>query len=185
MKFGTIVFYKNIKGFTSWLQRVVTGYPYSHSSIYVGQDAFDYMMEFEANPLKVERTRLRIKKPEQMEIYEFTCDEAILKEICGGLIEEFEGEKYGYVQWLTTFIRICLERLGFKKAKNYNILWGWGKSCSEVVYHLLERAFLRDVAQPETAPAFEEIGKYNPDLFHNGDIKDIIDLFPTLFRRLQ
>jgi len=175
MKIGSLVFYKNIKGFTSWMQRVVLGTDISHVSIYIGRDQMGNMMEFEANPYWVDRTTLRLKSPEQMEIWEINRPEGELMLTTDMLIDTFEEDKYSYIQWLTTFIRQCFEWLGFD-AKGWKILLGLGSTCSEVVwYHLFGvEALLND-----------ELEKYNPNTFHNRDIKDIIKKFPELFTRIQ
>ena len=179
MKIGSLVFYKNIKGFTSWVQRVVLGTDISHVSIYIGRDQMGNMMEFEANPYWVDRTTLRLKSPEQMEIYEINLPEKDIKDTLNFLIEELEETKYSYVQWLTTFIRQCFEWLGFD-AKGWKILWGWGSTCSEVVYHHLYNLPFDDLGN-----MLAELLKYNPNTFHNRDIKDIIKKFPELFTRIQ
>ena len=175
LKIGSLVFYKNIKGFTSWVQRVVLGTDISHVSIYIGKDEMGNMMEFEANPYWVDRTTLRIKSPEQMEIYEINLPEKDIKDELNFLLY-LEETKYSYIQWLTTFIRQCFEWLGFN-ARNWKWLsfGGWGATCSEVVwFYLLDDDYL-----------FNELEKYNPNTFHNRDIKDIIYKFPELFTRIQ
>ena len=175
MKIGSLVFYKNIKGFTSWVQRVVLGTDISHVSIYIGKDEMGNMMEFEANPYWVDRTTLRLKSPEQMEIWEINCPEEELKMVLNYIIHLLEETKYSYIQWLTVFIRQCFEWLGFD-AKGWKILWGWGRSCSEVAW--VELVSLDSEAKTE-------LEKYNPNTFHNRDIKDIIKKFPELFTRIQ
>jgi len=177
MKIGSLVFYKNIKGFTSWIQRVVLGTDISHVSIYIGKDEMGNMMEFEANPYWVDRTTLRLKSPEQMEIYEINLPEKDIKDELNFIINYLEETKYSYIQWLTTFIRQCFEWLGFD-AKNWEWLsfGGWGNTCSEVVWF-----YLHGLNQG----LFNELEKYNPNTFHNRDIKDIIKKFPELFTRIQ
>ena len=175
MKIGSLIFYKNIKGFTSWVQRVILGIDISHFSIYAGKDEMDNMLEFEANPYWVDRTTLRIKSPEHMEIYEINLPEKDIKSVLNFLIQEFEETKYSYIQWLTIFIRQCFEWLGFD-AKGWKILWGWGVTCSEVAWY-----YLFDLPSPLVV----ELGGYNPNTFHNRDIKDIIKKFPELFTRIQ
>ena len=175
MKIGSLVFYKNIKGFTSWVQRVVLGTDISHVSIYIGKDEMGNMMEFEANPYWVDRTTLRLKSPEQMELWEINLPEEDIKNSLNSVIWILEETKYSYIQWLTTFIRQCFEWLGFD-AKGWKILWGWGTTCSEVVW-----CYLFGI----TPLLNEELMKYNPNTFHNRDIKDIIYKFPELFTRIQ
>ena len=177
MKIGSLVFYKNIKGFTSWIQRVVLGTDISHVSIYIGKDEMGNMMEFEANPYWVDRTTLKIKLPEQMEIWEINLPEEDLKADVNDVINTFEEDRYSYIQWLTVFIRQCFEWLGFD-AKSWKILWGWGATCSEVVYNHL-------VCTSVPIGVIEELFLYNPNTFHNRDIKDIIHKFPELFTRIQ
>ena len=174
MKIGSLVFYKNIPGFTSWLQRKVLGTDISHVSIYIGKDEMGMMMEFEANPYFCDRTTLKLKPKENMEIWEINLPEDFLKDSIRFTIYELEETKYSYIQWLTTFIRRCFEWIGFD-AKKWNILWGWGMTCSEVVWYYL-------VGMDEQLT--EELLKYNPNTFHNGDIKNIMDKFPELFTRV-
>jgi len=175
LKIGSLVFYKNIKGFTSWVQRVVLGTDISHVSIYIGKDEMGNMMEFEANPYWVDRTTLRLKSPEQMELWEINLPEEDIKNSLNSVIWILEETKYSYIQWLTTFIRQCFEWLGFD-AKGWKILWGWGTTCSEVVW-----CYLFGI----TPLLNKELMKYNLNTFHNRDIKDIIHKFPELFTRIQ
>ena len=179
MKICSLIFYKNIPGLTSWGQRKILGIDISHFSIYIGKDEMGNMMEFEANPYMVDRTTLRIKSPEQMEIYEINLPEEQLKEALNYIIHKFEETKYAYIQWLSIFLRVCFEWLGFENARSWKwlSLGGWGNVCSEIGYYLFERFGMNFL--------LKELKPYNPDLFHNGDIKDIIYKFPELFTRTQ
>ena len=98
MKIGSLIFYKNIKGFTSWVQRIVLGIDISHVSIYIGKDEMGNKMEFEANPYWVDRTTLRIKSPEQMEIWEINLPEKDIKDELNFIINYLEETKYSYIQ---------------------------------------------------------------------------------------
>jgi len=170
MKLGSIIFYKNIPSFFSWLQRFILGNPYSHNSIYIGVNELGRMEEFEAN-LEVGTTTFT-NSAEHREVYPLDIPEDTIKKVLNELINEFEERSYGYVSWLTIFIRRCFEWLGFN-AKKWKILWGWGVHCSELVYYY----FLYLAWEMKWKDLENFLYLYNPNTFHPGDVKDIINKF--------
>ena len=175
---GAIILYKNIPGFTSWLQRIVLGIPYSHSSIYIGKNELGRAEEFEAN-LEVGTTTF-VDSVEYREVYNIRgVPHPVMEKVLNELINEFEENTYGFISWVAIFIRRCFELCGFN-AKGWNILWGWGVQCTELVYHFLVR--LAKIM--EWHDLEEYLYMYNPDLFHSGDLKLILDTFNNYFKKL-
>ena len=113
MKIGlTWIFYKNIKLFFSWLQRVVTNTIYSHVSTYTGKTALGLEQEFDAD-LEVRFHTFR--KTKNMDFVTWRhVPEAVGIQVVKQVAREFEGNVYGVGSWITTFIRFTLQRLGFK-----------------------------------------------------------------------
>jgi len=170
MKLGTIIFYKNISGFTSWLQRRVLGIPYSHNSIYIGINELGRMEEFEAN-LEVGTTTFT-DSVEHREVYPLNIPEDTIKKVLNQLINEYEENSYGYISWVAIFLRRCFELCGFN-AKGWNILWGWGVTCSELVYYY----FLYLAWEMKWEDLQNFLYLYNPNTFHPGDVKVVINRF--------
>ena len=170
MKLGSIIFYKNIPSFTSWLQRFILGIPYSHNSIYIGKNELGRMQEFEAN-LEVGTTTFT-DSTEHREVYPLDIPEDTIKKVLNQLINEYEENSYGYISWIAIFLRRCFELCGFN-AKGWNILWGWGVHCAELVYYYL--LYLAWEMQWDNLQNFLYL--YNPNTFHPGDVKDVINKF--------
>ena len=122
---GAIILYKNIPGFTSWLQRIVLGIPYSHSSIYIGENELGRAEEFEAN-LEVGTTTF-VDSVEYREVYNIIgVPEDVMKRVLNGLMDEFEENTYGFISWVAIFIRRCFELCGFN-AKGWNKEWSFDR----------------------------------------------------------
>ena len=170
MKLGSIIFYKNISGIGSWLQRFILGIPYSHNSIYIGVNELGRMQEFEAN-LRVNTTTFT-DSVEHREVYPLNLSEDTIKKVLNQLINEYEENSYGYISWIAIFLRRCFELLGFN-AKGWKILWGWGVHCSELVYYYL--LYLAWEMKWKDIENFLDL--YNPNTFHPGDVKDVINKF--------
>lgn len=177
---GDIIFYKNIKVVTSALQRKVLGIPYSHNALYTGVNQLGRMEEFEAN-LQVGTTTFT-DSIEYREVYHVLgISDEIMKDSLNYLVDEYEEKVYGFISWPAIALRRIFELIGFKEARKWNILWGWGVMCSELVYYFLVMLALR----MGWTDLLDELRKYNPNLFHPGDTKAIIDLFPKYFARKQ
>lgn len=97
------------------------------------------------------------------------------------VIEMFEGETYGFIQWLTITIRYFCEWLGFKNAGKWNILWGWGIVCSELVFYYLHNIAI-DMSDNYLWNQFRlELQDRNPHLFTPKDIEMLARHYPELF----
>ena len=175
MKIGlTYIFYKNIKLFTSWLQRVVTNTLYSHVSTYTGFTALGLEQEFDAD-LEVRFHTFR--KSANMD---FISWKDVPAEVGINVVTEvaklFEGDVYGLGSWLTTFIRFALQRLGFKNMHKRRIWigWKWGKSCSELKWY--EMAWI--AYEMRYGDIYTKLCEYNPETFCPQDIDDLATWFP-------
>ena len=178
MKLGSLIFYKNIPTFGSWLQRKILGTPYSHLSIYIGTNELGRMEEFEANA-QVDTTTLTLNK-NYREVYEIDAPYETMKECLNAVINRFEEDTYGPQQWLSILIRRIGELLGFERAREWNILWDWGKTCTELIWY-----FLSDLSgRLNRADIRTELSRYNPDTFHPGDVKYFVDKY-GLFNKLE
>jgi len=174
-KYGSINFYKNIGQFSSWLQRVVNKTIYSHNGLIAGQiSETGRSLEFEAN-LQVGFTTWRSSV--NTETYEWIgVADGIIHYAMHKVIEEYEEKSYGYISWLAIFLRRMFEKLGFKKARGWSILWGWGIHCSELIYY-----YLLEIC---TLMHWEEeinwLREFNSNLFTPQDTRDFIDEFNRL-----
>lgn len=172
---GTIIFYKDLTALTSRIQQIVLGIPYSHNSIFIGNNQLGRLQEFEAN-LELGTTTF-YPDPLHRELYSINAPQEIIIEVLNQLIDDFEERVYGFIQWPAIGLRRLFEILGFKNAKSWNILWGWGVVCSELIYYYLYKLALR----MDWDDLLAELKIYNPNLFHPGDTKIILKKFPKYF----
>ena len=174
MKLGTIILYRDIKFWFSWIQRKITGMPYSHSSIYIGVNELGRREEFEAN-WQVGTTTLNYR-PVKMEAYEL-IGVSETKQILNELINGFENKSYGWLQVLTFIRRWFFDLIGIDTRK-WKVWLKGGVLCSELVwYYLIRVAF-----EMRWDDLLSYLEHWNPDCFHSGDIKTVIDKFPQYFR---
>src|SRR3990167_2505029 len=147
MKLGSVIFYKNIPSFLSWGQRFVLKTKYSHLSICRGKDSLGLTLELEAN-IQVDTTTYHPDN-EHRDVYEFIdTPEQVIKTVLIQIIHDYEEKTYGFISWLTIFIRRIFELLGFD-AKGWNILWGWGIHCSELGFYYLMKIAVIMLNTPE------------------------------------
>ena len=187
MKLGNLIFYKNIPEFGSWLQRWVSNTIYSHVSIIAGYNRnIGKLMEFDASYF-VRFRSFEHRRPEHMDILAVNATREIKVQALINVIDAYEGMSYGYIQWLTTALRFLFEWMGFKGVKSWNILWGWGVFCSELVYYyLMEIAIQMEVSDepPNKRMQWHLIKRhlltFNPDIFVPQDIIDMVDIFSVL-----
>jgi hypothetical protein len=207
---GDTLYYKNMPGALSWIQRVVMDMEYSHCSLAVGRlrvipHLYPLLpLEFEAD-IKV---RLHSFKrddeidPAHREVYrlrnvpDWIINEAILE-----LIEEFDGEVYAFLQWLSIFIRRCGEWGGFDKAQSWKIFWRWTLTvvCSELLYYFVEKIankminFLNDSVHLSKSDkellatwraVLIKLGTFNPDTFTPKDLGLIQNSFNLAWMRI-
>ena len=186
---GDTVFYRNIPVFTSKVQQWVLGSDLSHSSYIAG--LFDEsVMELEAD-IKV-RIHTFLKKtndeinPKHRQIFRYNpelINQDIVLEVLREIRFEFEDRFYGFIQWPTIAIRTMFERLGFKSARGWNILWGWGISCSELLYEGEKRIWQRNFQMnrnPRLQEALFDLYHYNKDTFTPEDLRKIYYKFPMI-----
>ncbi len=194
MRLGSIILYKNINAVTAWVQRFVLSTLYSHSAVYSGQSEAGYMEEWEAN-LQVGTTRFKPLPENQMEIYTLqNVPIDIVKQALDEVSDELDERGYGYIQWLTIFIRriyewLLPERFHYR-VKARRILWGWGIICTEAVWRFLHRVFSlvvirsRDIATVDRGLSIKyALEKYNKDTFHNVDLAEIMNYHTFFFKK--
>ena len=185
MKIGNIILYKNIKAFLSCVQRTILGTIYSHLSIYIGKDELNLPMEFEAN-VQVDRTTFHYN-PEHQDIFEIIgVPEDVMKEVMTELIQELEEKTYSFIAWIAIALRRLFEALGFKKAKGWNILWGWGIHCTEIGWHQFDKLDKKEWDKPQGWKLFiYKVRLINPNLFHPGDCQELTTQFrDIIFRKV-
>jgi len=180
---GAFIFWKNIKTFQSSLQRFWTNTIYSHTSIYAGY-GINRDFEFEASTLVLLSTYNRRNLPKNDIIAFKDVPEKIRIKALEKIIKEYEGELYGFISWLTIFLRYLFQKIGFKNVHKWNILWGWGVICSELIwYYMIEviSEMMLTADNNKWTHLFMKINEYNPDTFAPQDLKDIIDSYPLCF----
>lgn len=193
LQIGDTVFYTNIKVFTSKLQHWVLGTELSHSS-YIAGTMDDSVIELEAD-IKVRiHTFLRHWFDEvdmkHRQVFRYNpefIDQQIVEEVIRELRYEYEDKPYGFIQWPAIAIRTLFERLGFKEARKWNILWGWGVSCSELLYYgekeIIGRNFAKKPKSVLQAMLYE-LYLYNPETFTPKDLREIYQKFPMIKREI-
>jgi len=188
MKLGSTILYQRIPSFLSWVQRFVLKTPYSHSSIIAGF-MLNNDIELEAD-IKV-RLHSYGHSDKYRDVYELVDDVtyAVAHDVLVSIRQEFEGETYGFISWPAILIRrifeIVLPKKYSVKVKGWDILWGWGVICSELVWYfykavadaMIERGFERWTI------FLEELLTYNPNLFHPKDISYLLNKYNNLFKR--
>lgn len=189
MKYGQYIFYKNIPNFLSWIQRVVTGTIYSHVSIAIGWiQKIQRELEFDAD-LKI-RFHSFPKRSEYMDVLQLVgVPHRIREKVINEIVEGYENLSYGYIQWLTIGLRFLFEKMGYD-AKGWNILWGWGVTCSELTYYdtlrtaeeMMSDRASTDLQQLQWGMLVFILKKYNPNLFVPEDYVDIQRQCPDLMR---
>jgi hypothetical protein len=97
--------------------------------------AIGKLMEFDAD-LKVRFRSFHSLSP-NMDVLIVNAPDHIKQQALSYVVEQYEDRSYGYIQWLTIFLRFTFQKLGFRNAKSWNILWGWGITCSELIYSYL------------------------------------------------
>jgi hypothetical protein len=184
--FGAFVFYKNIQLFSSWAQRYWTYSEYSHMSSIVGTTSLKTDLEFDADLLVRLHT---FKRNKNMDIIKWSDEvpneliERVLKEV----IKEYEGRIYGFISWLTIFIRFGLQRLGCKSMHKRKIFVGigWGVTCSELMHPIFQR-ILTGMATISPLVKWKnflnKINEYNPDTFVPQDAWDLKLQFSGCFQ---
>lgn len=203
---GTIILYKNITTITGKLQRLwwrITRQPYkqySHLSIHAGVSTLGRELEAEANT-QVDQTTFKYN-PNNMDLFMPNASQDNIKLALNNAIDEHEETLYGFISWLTIVIRGIFEMLGFKKAKSWNILWGWGVMCSEFGWYdmyLLASYEMRDALNKMGATRdmaevgilvnhknawmdfFRELHTYNPNTFTPIDARVLFANHPEIW----
>lgn len=147
LRTGDTLFYKNMNAVTSKLQHWVLNTILSHSSVICG------LLGVKAEPIELEADiKVRIHtfntNDKNIEVWRWHND-MIPQEIIDRVIDDYrkryEDHWYGFIQWLTIAIRRVFELTMPKKKdqiRKWNILWGWGTTCSELTY-LIETSILQ------------------------------------------
>ena len=190
MKTGDLIFYKNIPEFGSWLQRIVTNTIYSHVSILAGYNKnIAKLMEFDASHFVRFRSFFTQSKSMDVMILSGVSIEVKIKAL-RTVVDAYEGRSYGYIQWLTIALRFLFQWMGFRDTRGWNILWGWGITCSELVYaylielcRLMEEEGGRQWRNESPWARIQSVLKtYNSDLFVPEDINDLSKMYPNQLR---
>ena len=184
---GYLIFYKNIPKFEAWLQRWVTNTIYSHVSISLGNklSEIDAYGEFEAD-LKV-RLHSFHRRSGNMDVLKIIgVPYSVLWYSLKYVIDKYEGKTYGFISWLTIAIRYAFEKLGFKEVYKWNILWGWGVICSELVYYyFILIAEEMNITQGTNFTLWRqlryELSRHQADTFTPKDIELLARAYPELF----
>lgn len=190
---GDTVLYTNLNAFTSKLQHWVLGTNLSHSSFVAGLFD-DSVLELEAD-LKVRLHTFLKSWTDQIDyshrqIFRYNpelIDQQVVEEVIRELRFRFEDETYGFIQWPAIAIRTLFERLGFKNAKKWDILWGWGVVCSELLYYGEKEIAQRNYNKNHFSVLQEylyELHQYNPDTFTPEDLRKIYYKFPSIKKEL-
>lgn len=194
LQIGDTVFYRNINdNILSKTQHWVLGTDLSHSSFIAGLFD-DSVIELDAD-LKVRiHTFLRHWFDEidttHRQIFRYNpefIDQQIVEEVIRELRYEYEDKLYGFVQWPAIAIRTLFERLGFKDAKKWDILWGWGVVCSELLYYGEKEIAMRSFAKNKKNILQEylyELYQFNPDTFTPKDLREIYYKFPMIKKEM-
>ena len=198
---GTIILYHSITTWTSriqqWWWRVIgeTRQDLSHASIYAGINRhLDRMMEFEAN-IQVDHTTFRYN-PDNMLVWYPYCHSDSIKRALNKTINESEETAYGFIGWLAIFIRGILEMIlpisMKRRVKGWNILWGWGIFCSELVWRFWNN-LCQDIAENsyniqekmKWSQVHYQLMKYNPNTFTPVDVYNLQEEFDWCFRKYE
>jgi hypothetical protein len=199
---GDIMYYKNIPEFLSGVQRKILDTEYSHCSLISGHLInvnYDFPMcntEFEAD-IKVRIHHLKNNEeidPKYREVFRFrSVPTEIMDTVLTEIIEEFDGEVYAFIQWLSIGIRRLSEIVGYENAKAWNLFWGWSRTvvCSELLYYFVKRIaeemikLLKNKEKNIIDEVFgstglmilnvwkdllKELNTFNPNLFHPKDL---------------
>ena len=193
LQIGDTIFYTDINdNIGSKLQHWVLNSNLSHSSYIAGLFGLS-VLELEAD-LKVRLHTFLKKWDDEIDITHRQIfrwnpeyiDQQIVEEVITEIRYEFENELYSFYQWIAIAIRVLFERLGFKKAKKWNILWHSSKRpvCSELLYHgekrIIERNFDKS-HKPVLQEMLYEFHQFNPDTFTPEDLRGkIYYKFPTI-----
>lgn len=191
IKIGSINAYKNIKGFTSAVQRKILGIDLSHLSIYIGINELGRMEESEAN-LEVGQTTL-VLNPDKIDVYKiaWATDEQI-KIALNDLIDRNEERIYDFFSWLAIFIRVVLEWIIGKfsadlasKVKGWNLLFGFGIQCSSYVWELLNSLIYAISDDSDRWNVYQFLHAYNKRLFNPKDFLIMHKKFKHLLPKIN
>lgn len=167
-KFG----YKFWKRFTNypWLQNTFTNRPETHCSIYVGDlHRLNKQMIFEA-AIDVHYTDWNFN-PTIHTVFQIGATERELAQVLESVIKDYNGKLYGFAQ-----ILYFIPRWIFGKIFDVRRWWfpfRGGIICSELVWHYLHR-----IAKLKKWYDLKEyLEQWNPNNFHSGDCRDVLDKF--------
>jgi len=188
--FGAMVFWKYIDTFQSGLQRFWTYTIYSHISLFLEPLKVGNFLEFEANTfVRFSSYKKRDLKKNDIIVFSDDVPEEVYVAAMKTIIKRFEGEIYGFFSWFTIFLRFLFQRIGFKDTHKWNILWGWGVHCSELIwYYCIEiiEMMIDLLAYPERwIEILSKFKEYNPDTFVPQDLIDIKNEFPSCLKILK
>ena len=185
MKIGTFIFYKNIPLFSSWAQRFWTNTIYSHMSVYLGK-YIGGELEFDAD-LLVRIHGFRASQNMDFVSWSNEVSEKVISEVLQGVIKEYEGRVYGFISWLTIFIRFGLQKLGFKNMHKKKFYMEWGVTCTELMYPIMMgviKKMMEYYYADKWNNLYQELREYNPDTFIHQDAKDLMIKHPQCFKEL-
>ena len=180
---GDIILWKNIKSFGSWLQRFMSKISprsrtiYSHFGIFAGSTELGFNQEFEATIPEVGFHTYKYEWESKCDIFTIKAPYDIRKQALRDCVNQYEGENYGFVSWVTILIRYIGEMLGFKNAHSWDIFYGWGIHCSELFVYVLWIA-----TEMDWVDLIKVLCEYNPNTFTTQDIRNIINRFPQYFK---
>ena len=198
---GTVILYHSMTAWTSKIQQwwwKVMGekvWQLSHASIYVGINRhLDRMMEYEAN-LQVDHTTFNYNEKNMILFYPY-CHSDSVKRALNKTINESEETVYGFIGWFAIALRGIFEMILPKtyktRVKGWNILWGWGIFCSELVWRFWDN-LCEDIAENSYNiqekrywTAFHyQLEKYNPNTFTPVDVYKLQVEYDWCFRKYK
>lgn len=179
MDIGDIILINNLeKDWFSAAQRFFTGKPFTHSAVGVGR-VMGYYSILEADIL-VEVTPVfkTLNQNIEYSVYEVHgVNKNELFEIVKELYIEYSTKSYGYFQLLWfAFYRWLFELFG-KDVRKKNNWFTSGVICSELVWYYFEKLGKKHFPQ-----LLETINEWLPNTFHSGDVNNVVERHPEIFK---
>lgn len=181
---GAIFLFNNNskKSWYSKLQHFFTGYKYSHTSMGLGLQFNDiYVLSSDKLCYVQPLYKYLMSDDIYMEVYRFKLLDDEADDIINRLVLDYSGREYGYTQILWFVYRwFCEKFLKKDVRKKHNWFAENTIVCSELTYFYLKE--LSIVYRLHDLRA--KLDEWHSSNIHVGDIKLILDSFPTYFERI-